>query len=32
MLWSFGQCGYQDEALVDLMHDIAVMLPSSCNR
>ena len=33
MLWGFGQCGYQDEALVSLMHDIAEMLQGgNCNR
>lgn len=31
MLWTFGRFGYQDETLMDMMHDIAVKLQANCN-
>ena len=32
MLWSFARCGYNDEALLQVMHDIAERMASSCER
>lgn len=32
MLWSFARCGYNDEALLQVMHDISERLASSCDR
>jgi hypothetical protein len=31
MLWTFGRFGYQDETLMDMMHDIAMKLQADCN-
>ena len=31
MLWTFGRFGYQDETLMDMMHDIALKLQADCN-
>eukprot|EP00882_Tetradesmus_deserticola_P018916 GHRQ01020330.1.p2 GENE.GHRQ01020330.1~~GHRQ01020330.1.p2 ORF type:complete len:141 (-),score=50.49 GHRQ01020330.1:71-493(-) len=31
MLWAFARFGYQDEALLELMHDIALKLQAHCN-
>lgn len=31
MLWTFGRFGYQDETLMDMMHDIAVKLQANCD-
>jgi hypothetical protein len=32
MLWSFGRCGFQDDALMAVMHDVAEKLADSCDR
>jgi hypothetical protein len=32
MLWSFGRVGFQDEALMDVMHNVAEKLANSCDR
>jgi hypothetical protein len=32
MLWSFGRVGFQDETLMDVMHDVAEKLANSCDR
>jgi hypothetical protein len=32
MLWSFGRCGYQDDALMRVMHSVAEKLADSCDR
>lgn len=31
MLWTFGQFGYQDQFLMDMMHEIAQKLQADCN-
>lgn len=31
MLWTFARFGYQDETLMDMMHDIAVKLQANCD-
>lgn len=31
MLWTFGRFGFQDETLMDMMHDIALKLQANCN-
>lgn len=31
MLWTFGRFGFQDETLMDMMHDIALKLQADCN-
>jgi hypothetical protein len=31
MLWTFARFGYQDETLMDMMHDIALKLQANCN-
>lgn len=32
MLWSFARCGYNDEALLQVMHDIAERMAHSYDR
>lgn len=31
MLWTFGRFGYQDQFLMDMMHEIALKLQADCN-
>jgi hypothetical protein len=31
MLWTFGRFGYQDQFLMDMMHEIATKLQADCN-
>jgi hypothetical protein len=32
MLWSFARCGYNDAALLQVMHDIAQRMTTSYDR